>query len=159
MKRSGLQRKTELKAKTGLKSYKPLQAKTGLKTTRSLRDSYAAKIKAGEKTVKKSSKMYSPKYKYFSILTDDLTMCYISGSSKEQGAEIHIHHIFNAANKANSEKYGFIVPLRADWHDMASYGIHFDRELDLRMRRKCQNYWLEHYGTQEEFISVFGKWW
>ena len=26
-------------------------------------------------------------------------------------------------------------------------------------RRKCQDYWLKHYGTREEFINVFGKWW
>ena len=148
-----LQRKTPLRAKTGLKTYKPLKAKS------SLRDSYAAKVKSGEKKIKVSNKSYRPKYKYFSIFTDDLDMCYISGSTKASGEDIHIHHIFGAANKKSSEKYGFILPLRADWHNMSDYGIHFDRELDVRMRRKCQDYWLKHYGTQEEFIQVFGKWW
>jgi hypothetical protein len=159
MNQTTLQRKTPLRAKTGLKTYKPLQAKSGLKAKQSLRDSYAAKLKSGEKKVKVSNKLYRPKYKYFSIFTDDLGQCYITGDTKEAGADVHIHHIFNAANKSNSEKYIVIVPLRADWHDMASYGSHFDREFDVRMRRKCQDYWLEHYGTKEEFISVFGKWW
>lgn len=168
---STLKRKTPLKTKTPLKAknslrsnstlniYSTLQVKNGLKTKKTLRDSYAEKLKSGEKKVKNYNKAYKPKYKYFSIFTDDLTMCYISGSTKDSGADIHIHHIFGAANKHASEKYGFIVPLRADWHDMADYGVHFDRELDLRFRRKCQEYWLEHYGTKEEFILIFGKWW
>lgn len=148
-----LKQKTPLRAKTSLK------AKTGLKTNQSLRDSYAAKVKAGIKKPKRNTKAYVPKFKYFSIFTSDLTTCYITKNTKAFGADIHVHHVFGAANKANSEKYGFIIPLRADWHDMADYGIHFDREFDLRIKRECQEYWLANYGTKEEFIKVFGKWW
>ena len=83
----------------------------------------------------------------------------MSGDTKAAGADIHVHHVFGAANKAKSEKYGFIIPLRADWHDLADYGIHFDRDFDLRIKRECQDYWLANYGTREEFINVFGKWW
>lgn len=148
-----LKTKTPLKAKTGLKTYKPLKAK------QSLRDSYAAKVKAGVKKPEKSyQKGYKPKYKYHSVFTDDLNTCIITGVSKDY-ADIHLHHIYGAANKANSELYGFIIPLRADWHDLAVYSIHQDRNLELYWRRKCQDYWLEHYGTQEEFINVFGRWW
>ena len=143
-----------------LKQKTPLRAKTYLKPKKSLRDSYAEKIKSGEKKVKKTyQKPYKPSFKYFSIFTDDLSTCHITGDTKSRGADIHIHHIFGAANKTNSEKFGFIVPLRADWHDMADYGIHFDRDLDLYYKRECQKYWLKHYGSKEEFIAVFGKWW
>ena len=106
-----------------------------------------------------SNKMYRPKYKYFSVLQSDLDVCFVTGDSKKAGADIHKHHVFGAANKANSEKYGFIVGLRADWHDMADYGVHFNKEFDLRLKRMCQEYWLKNYGTKEEFIAVFGKWW
>ncbi len=92
-------------------------------------------------------------------VNDDLTKCFITGYTKASGAAIHVHHIFGGSNKTNSEKYHFLIPLRADWHDMASYGIHFNRELELKIKRMCQDYWLIHYGTKEEFIAIFGKWW
>lgn len=155
-----------LKQKTPLRAKTPLKAKTGLRQTktlqsrRSLKSSYESKVKAGvKKAPAKTSTYYKPKYKYESIFTDDLTKCFITGDTKASGAAIHVHHIFSGSNKTNSEKYHFLIPLRADWHDMASYGIHFNRELELKIKRMCQDYWLIHYGTKEEFIAIFGKWW
>lgn len=145
--------------RTPLKTKTPLRAKTSLRAKQSLRDSYAAKVKAGVKKPTKSNKVYKPKYKYFSVLQPDLTVCYVTGYTKASGADIHVHHVFGGANKAKSEKYGFLIGLRADWHDMADYGIHFDREFELRIKRECQDIWLAIYGTKEEFIAEFGKWW
>lgn len=143
-----------------LKSKTPLKAKTTLKAKQSLRDSYAAKVKAGIKKPKKTyQKSYRPKYKYRSIFTNDLDTCIMTGDTKAAGADIHIHHIFGGARKAASEKYGFIIPLRADWHDLASYSIHQDRQLDLEYKRACEVFWEEEIGTKEEFIAEFGKWW
>lgn len=156
---STLKRKTTLKTKTRLKSSNRLQQNTPLKVNISLRDSYSKKIKSGIVKQKKKASAYKPKYKYESIFTNDLNKCCITGCTKSQGYDIHVHHIFGAANKANSEKYHFLIPLRADWHDMADYGVHFNRELDLKIKRACQEYWLKHYGTKDEFIKVFGKWW
>jgi hypothetical protein len=48
-----------------------------------------------------------------SVLTADLGHCIITGSSN-----VAIHHVFNGANRSRSEAYGFIVPLRPDWHNM-----------------------------------------
>lgn len=150
---STLKRKAPLKAKT------PLRAKKGLNTYKPLRASTSVVTKPKKSTVKKPKHaIYKPSYPYASIFTDDLTTCYITGSNKDN-ADIHVHHVFGGANKANSEKYHFLIPLRADWHDMADYGIHFNRELDLKIKRFCQEYWLEHYGTRDEFIKVFGQWW
>jgi hypothetical protein len=42
---------------------------------------------------------------------------------------------------------------------MADYGVHFDRSLDYKLKKLCQDYWLEHYGSREEFVAAFGKWW
>lgn len=166
MKQSTLQRKTPLRAKTGLKSnsslktYSTLKTYSSLKPKKSLRDSYAEKVKSGEKKVKKTyQKAYKPCVEYFSVFTSDLDTCYISGDCKEAGAPIEIHHIFGAANKNASERYGFIIPLRSDWHTLASYSIHQDMKLNVYYKRKCQQYWLEHYGTKEQFIAEFGKWW
>ena len=144
MKKTPLKRKTPLKAKSTLKTKTPLKAKT--------------KLQSKNTKPKKKSTVYKPFYPYFCVFTQDLDKCIITGTTKMHG-NIHIHHIFGGANKKWSEKYGFLIPLRADWHDMADYGIHFDRNLDLKYKRLCQEYWLEHYGTKEEFIAVFGQWW
>lgn len=137
-----------------------MQAKTSLKAKTSLRDSYAAKVKAGVKQPKKSyQKAYKPSVKYFSVFTDDLDTCVVTGLSKRDGAAVDIHHIFGAANKAASERYGFIIPVVPEWHTLASYSLHQDMSYNVYWKKKCQEYWLEHYGTKEEFIAVFGKWW
>lgn len=151
--------------------------KTPLKAKQSLRASYQKKITAGEKqavtlrrttltaktplkfkatartTANKSRRLN--KEKLFSIFTTDLYQCHITGDKQN----VHFHHIFGAANKKNSEKFGFLVPLRADWHNMSDYGIHFNRSLELLYKCACQEYFLNHYGTKEDFIKIFGKWW
>ena len=146
LKRTAIVRKTPLK-----RSQKPIK-----RTSMIIKTDDVLKTK---KPKKRRQKTYKPVCKYWSILTANLDRCYISGSTKPE-ADIHIHHIFGASNKHNSEIRGFIVPLRADWHDMADYGVHNkNKELDLRLKRACQDYYLENYGTKEEFIAEFGKWW
>ena len=126
---STLKRKTPLQARTKLKVY------SSLTSHQSLRDSYVKKARKGfKKPPKRVARPYTPKYAYRSIFTEDLSRCVITGTCKSNGADIHIHHIFGASNKANSEKYGFLIPLRADWHDMADYGVHFNKELDLKLK-------------------------
>ncbi len=140
-----------------------LKRKTPLKAKVSLRDSYSSKLKGGTKPLRplKAKRQYKTKRKSenlkakTSILTNDMNKCFLTGSTNN----IHIHHVFGAANRKNSEKYGFLVPLRADWHNMADYGVHFNKDLDLILKRLCQDYWLQNYGTQKDFINVFGRWW
>ena len=130
----------------------PLKSKTPLKAHNSLSKSYRQKVKSG---VKKPYRYHPvPKQTYHSVI-HDLKSCHITGERKN----IHVHHIFGASNKGNSERYGFLVALRSDYHNMSDHGIHFDKALDLKYKRMCEDYWLKHYGTQEEFIEVFGKWW
>lgn len=134
----------------------PLQSYTSLSSNRSLRNSYAMKIHTGEKKKYQAKRKSStPKARLTSIFSENLCRCHITGDTNN----IHIHHVFGASNRSNSEEYGFVVPLRADWHDMADYGIHFNRSLDLRYKTACEEYWIENIGTKEEFIAIFGKWW
>ncbi len=130
-----LKRKTQLKAKTHLTAKTRLKQKTGLK----VRQAYHYKPK--------------PRAKYFSILTGDLSRCYLTGK-----APVDIHHIFGASNKKNSEKYGFVVPLIPAMHT-GEHGVHFNKELDLKLKRQCQDWWLSHIGTKDDFIKIFGQWW
>ena len=72
--------------------------------------------------------------------------------------DIHKHHIFyGSANRKLSEKYGCWCYLCAVHHNMSKVGVHFNRELDLKIKRECQQKWEETHGNREQFIKVFGK--
>ena len=90
--------------------------------------------------------------KLWSVLVDDLEHCYVTGSSI-----ICIHHVFNGPNRSLSEKYGFLIPLRPDWHNMTPYSVHMDWKFDLFLKQKGQTYYESHYGTREDFIREFYK--
>lgn len=89
-----------------------------------------------------------------SVLTKDMHSCYITKKTI-----VHIHHVFNGSRKAASEKYGFLVPLHPLLHNMGPDSVHMapNRGLDLRLKKECQTYFEEHYGTHEEFIEIFGR--
>ena len=78
--------------------------------------------------------------------------CYKTGDTYN----LHEHHIFGGARRKLSEKYGLKVYLRADWHNMADYGVHFDKEFDLRLKRAAQRA-FEREHSREEFMLIFGK--
>lgn len=88
-----------------------------------------------------------------SVLQDDLSKCIATGSD-----EVAIHHVFPGKNRKKSEKYGFLVALRPDYHT-GKYGVHKvpNEGLDLQLKMKAQTYFEEHIGTREEFISEFGR--
>ena len=81
--------------------------------------------------------------------------CYITKSRDN----LHEHHIFFGSGKRKlSERYGLKIWLRSDWHNMADYGVHFDKALDLQIKQMAQKKAKEHYGwTVEEFIKIFGR--
>ncbi len=81
--------------------------------------------------------------------------CYITGSTNN----LHKHHIFEGiANRKLSERDGLWLWLRADWHNLSDYGVHFNKELDLKLKRKAQLKWQEYYNkTKEDFIKEYGK--
>lgn len=176
---SSLKRKTPLRAKTTLKAKTSLKAKTPLKSNRSIEKVPNAEPCVPSESIKNvyitpskytfnlqgkpinnshtKKKQYSARKgsaPYWSIFTDDLSICHITGY---KGAVPH--HVFNGSNKALSEKFGFILPLRPDWHTVSNYSIHQDRRLEVKYKAICERYFLNHYGTQEEFIKLFGRSW
>lgn len=78
--------------------------------------------------------------------------CFVTKST----TNLHKHHIFGGANRKLSEKYGLWIYLRADWHDMSDYGVHFNKELDTRLKIIAQRRFIEEYPHQD-FIRIFGK--
>ena len=72
---------------------------------------------------------------------------------------LHRHHIFfGMANRKLSEHDGCWVYLCANHHNMSRYGVHNgNRELDLRLKKECQERWETKNGTREDFIKRYGK--
>ena len=157
---TGLKTKTQLKsvqkplAKTVLKSkstslkHTQLKNKTSPTPRFSLPGKVSKSIKSKQLTAKKTSG------DYFSIFGKP-GICIFTGDKKN----IVPHHIFEGPYKAASEKYGFILFMRRDYHTGYSYSIHENPELLKRYKIICENYYvdtLKH--SKEEFISEFGKW-
>ena len=70
---------------------------------------------------------------------------------------VHLHHIFGGtANRKQSEKHGFKVFLCGFHHNMSNEGVHFNRELDLKLKRECQAKFEETH-SREEFMKIIGK--
>lgn len=81
--------------------------------------------------------------------------CYITKSTYN----LHKHHVMEGtANRKLSEQDGLWLWLRADWHNLSNYGVHFNKELDLKLKKITQKRWQEYYSkTKEDFIKRYGK--
>lgn len=68
------------------------------------------------------------------------------------------HHIFEGtARRSISERYGLKIFLCPPHHNMSDAGVHFNKELDLSLKRMGQEYYESHIGTREDFIRDFIK--
>lgn len=63
---------------------------------------------------------------------------------------------YGTANRKLSEKYGCWIYLCAYHHNFSDEGIHFNKELDLKIKKLCQEE-FEKNGSREEFMRIFGK--
>ena len=89
-----------------------------------------------------------------SVFTDNMDCCIYTGSYI-----VERHHIFGGANRKLSEKYGFVVPLRPDYHPN---GVHFNPkngDIDTQLKQAAQRYYEENIGTREDFRKEFGRSW
>lgn len=86
-------------------------------------------------------------------ILQDKKECYLS----RRADGLHRHHIyFGPGLRKISEDNGFWVWLSPEWHNMSGSGVHFDRALDLRLKRECQQA-FERTHTREEFIRLVGR--
>lgn len=88
-----------------------------------------------------------------SIMSND-HVCYICGTP----LNIHRHHVFFGPNRHNSEEWGCWVYLCAYHHNTSNRGVHFDRLLDVAIKRRTQAEFERLHG-HEKFMEVFGKNW
>ena len=88
-------------------------------------------------------------------ILQDKKECFITHSTEN----LHKHHIFfGTANRRISEKNGFWVWLRYDYHNGAAYGVHgkCGHELDIKLKQKCQRKYEENH-SRGEFIKLIGR--
>ncbi len=87
-----------------------------------------------------------------SIITNNMNECYICGKPREC-----IHHIFGGtANRRLSDKYKLVIPLCNYHHNMSNESIHFNKPLDLEIKKLGQKKFEEKY-SYEKFMKVFGR--
>lgn len=86
-----------------------------------------------------------------SIICND-KKCYVCGTTYN----IHRHHIYAGANRNHSEEFGCWVYLCGKHHNLSSEGIHFNKQLDLEMKKLCQKRFEEIY-PDIEFIKIFRR--
>ena len=73
----------------------------------------------------------------------------------------HRHEIFfGTANRKKSIKYGLVVFIRPEDHNMSEYGVHNRKghEFDMHLKKLGQERAMDEYAwTTEEFIEIFGR--
>lgn len=80
--------------------------------------------------------------------------CWVCGAEND----LHLHHIYEGSGRRKkSTMFGCTVYLCAYHHNMSDHGVHFNKELDLNLKRLCQKRWEEIYGNREAFIKTFGR--
>ena len=73
------------------------------------------------------------------------------------GEGLHKHEVFEGtANRAKSIKWGMVIALCPAHHNMSNDGIHFNKDLDKRVKREAQIIFERTY-PDEDFLMIFGK--
>lgn len=85
-----------------------------------------------------------------SILTDDLSRCFVCGKPKQE-----LHEIYFGKNRINSMLYNCVVPLCYE-HHRGNFGVHHNHMLDLQLKQLCQRKFQEVY-PDLDFMSIFYK--
>lgn len=87
-----------------------------------------------------------------SILQTNDERCFLCGSYRF----LEWHHIFGAANRKNSEKYGLKVRLCHYCHNEPPGGIHHNKQKRLLLQKIGQEAFEKEY-PQLNFIEIFGR--
>lgn len=80
--------------------------------------------------------------------------CFVCDTT--EGLETH-HCIYGdfGAKRDLAEEYGLTVWLCHRHHRDSTYGVHFNKEFDLSLKKFAQTEYEKHY--TEPFIKVFGE--
>ena len=88
-----------------------------------------------------------------SLISND-QVCHVCGSP----FNLHKHHIFfGVANRKKSEEDGCWCYLCAKHHNFSNEGVHYNKELDMKLKKECEVLWVNKNGTIEDFIKRYGR--
>ena len=88
------------------------------------------------------------------IQTEQVCRCPYCGRTQD----LRTHEVFyGTANRKKSIEDGMTIYVCDEHHNMSSSGIHFDKYWDLWEKKNAQVIWMQHYGTEEDFIKRYGK--
>lgn len=102
-------------------------------------------IKEIKKQSKKQRKLES---KRFSMLTDNLDVCYICDRNRKDD----LHEIFPGCNRKKSMQWGMVIPICRICHGIWE----FDEELRAKIQKQAQEIFEEKYG-HELFMAEFKR--
>ena len=93
-----------------------------------------------------------------SIIQKDKDHCFICGMNRNL-EPLDCHHIYGAANRSKSEKYGLKVYIHHNkCHIFGENSVHKNAKVDRALKRVAQKVAMRRYGwSVEEFIAIFGK--
>lgn len=91
--------------------------------------------------------------KRHSIIMENMDHCLLCGTNQD----IHIHEVIYGIGKRKlSIKYGLCVSLCGKHHNLSNEGVHFNRDLDLSLKRLAQRRFAKAY-PDLDFVKIFGK--
>ncbi len=93
----------------------------------------------------KSQKLANLERNRYSIITNDMTRCYICRRPKDD-----LHEIFRGRNRKASMKYGLVVPLCRSCH----YKVDNERAESQKLEDKAKKIFIKKYGN-EKFLREF----
>ena len=110
------------------------------------------KCTKNEKKSQKDDKSYSKK-KEFCIMPKNS----LYEIERKEGLVRH-EVFFGRKNRQLSIKYGLIIFLNAEKHNMSNKGIHFNQKFCEEVQKVGQKAFMKYYNkTEEEFRQIFGK--
>lgn len=97
---------------------------------------------------KKSNKLKNLEAKRFSIITNNLKICYVCQKRKKDD----LNEVFEGSNRQMSMKYGLVIPICRTCH--TEYDL--NKELRQKYQREAQKIFEEKYG-HDLFMQEFKK--
>ena len=97
---------------------------------------------------KKSNKLKQLESKRYSILTNNLKVCFICNKNKKDD----LHEIFGGSNRQKSMQWGLVIPICRECHTKWDT----DKSLRRMIQQKAKEEFIKR-NTKEKFREEFGK--
>lgn len=82
--------------------------------------------------------------------------CYVCNKMGLDTKAQCVHHVYGGPLRKVSDRNGFWVYLCHKHHNLSNFGVHFDRELDRKVKEDCQRAY-EQENDRASFMALVGK--